>query len=120
MTTERERVSALKISSFLGILTLAGIVAVAGAFPGSRVQGSAVALPRITSVTQITHDGFSKTSLLSDDSHLYISESPAARHVIARVSLHNSDRSVIRSDFSVLQAFDVSAGHTSLLVSPVR
>jgi Tol biopolymer transport system component len=118
MTTARERVSALKISSFLAILTLVGIVA--GAFPGNRVQGSAVALPRVISVTQITHDGFSKTSLLSDDSHLYISESPAARHVIARVSLHNSDRSVIRSAFSDLQALDVSADHTKLLVSPVR
>ncbi len=120
MTTERERVSALKIFSFLAILTLVGIVAVAGAFPGNRVHGSAVALPRVTSVTQVTHDGFSKTSLLSDDSHLYVSESPAARHVIARVSLSNSDRTVIRSAFSDLQALDVSADHTRLLVSPVR
>jgi len=120
MTTERERVSALKISCFLAILTLLGIVAVAAVFPGSRVQGSAVALPRVTSVVQVTHDGFSKTSLLSDDSHLYVSESPAARHVIARVSLNNSDRSVISTTFSDLQALDVSADHTKLLVSPVR
>src|SRR5260370_25395902 len=116
MTTARERVSALKISSFLAILTLVGIVAV----EGSRVLGSAVALPRVTSVVQITHDGFNKTSLLSDDSHLYVSESPAAHHVIARVSLPNSDRSVIRSTFSDLQALDVSADHTKLLVSPGR
>ena len=116
MTTARERTSALKISSFLAILTLVGIVAV----EGSRVLGSAVALPRVTSVVQITHDGFNKTSLLSDDSHLYVSESPAAHHVIARVSLPNSDRSVIRSTFSDLQALDVSADHTKLLVSPGR
>ncbi len=120
MTTDSERVSALKIFSFLAILMLAGIVAVAGAFPGSRVQGSAVALPRVTSVVQVTHDGFSKTSLLSDDSHLYVSESPAARHVIARVSLNNSYRTLVRSVFSDLQALDVSADHTKLLVSPVR
>src|SRR5216683_3119606 len=116
MTTARERVSALKISSFLAILTLVGIVAV----EGSRVLGSAVELPRVTSVVQITHDGFNKTSLLSDDSHLYVSESLAAHHVIARVSLPNSDRSVIRSTFSDLQALDVSADHTKLLVSPGR
>jgi di/tricarboxylate transporter len=97
MTTERERVSALKISSFLAILTLVGIVAVASAFPGNHAQESAVALPRVTSVTQVTHDGFNKTSLLSDDSHLYVSESPAAHHVIARISLHNSNRSVMPS-----------------------
>src|SRR2546428_9459292 len=120
MATERERVSALKISSFLAILTLVGIVGVAGAFPGNRVHGSAVALPRVTSVVQVTHDGFSKTSLLSDDSHLYVSESPSARHIIARVSLPHTDRTVIRSAFSDLQALDVSADHAQLLVSPVR
>ncbi len=120
MTTKRERVSALKISSFLAVLTLVGIVALAAAFPGNHVRGSAVALPRVTSVTQITHDGFSKTSLLSDDSHLYVSESPAAHHVIARVSLNNSDRTLVRSTFSDLEALDVSADHTKLLVSPVR
>src|SRR5207302_3626854 len=102
----------------IGILVL--VIALAAIFPWRHAQGSAVALPRVTSVTQITHDGFSKTSLLSDDSHLYVSESPAARHVIARVSLDNSDRTVIRSAFSDLQALDVSADHTKLLVSPVR
>jgi Tol biopolymer transport system component len=120
MTTEHNRVSAIKSSSFLVILMLVGIVAVAGVFPGNHVQGSAAALPRVTSVVQVTHDGFNKTNLLSDDSHLYVSESPAAHHVIARVSLHNSGRSVIRSAFSDLQALDVSADHTKLLVSPVR
>jgi Tol biopolymer transport system component len=119
MGTEREGVLALKMSSFLAILTLVGIVA-AAAFSRDRAQKSAAALPRVTSITQVTHDGFSKTSLLSDDSHLYITESPAARHVIAKVSLHNSDRTVIRTAFSDLQALDVSADHTKLLVSPVR
>jgi Tol biopolymer transport system component len=119
MATEREGVLALKMSSFLAILTLVGIVA-AAAFSRDRAQKSAAALPRVTSITQVTHDGFSKTSLLSDDSHLYVTESPAARHVIAKVSLHNSDRTVIRTAFSDLQALDVSADHTKLLVSPVR
>jgi Tol biopolymer transport system component len=119
MATEREGVLALKMSSFLAILTLVGIVA-AAAFSRDRAQKSAAALPRVTSITQVTHDGFSKTSLLSDDSHLYVTESPAARHVIAKVSLHNLDRTVIRTAFSDLQALDVSADHTKLLVSPVR
>src|SRR6266571_1409010 len=119
MATEREGILALKMSSFLAILTLVGIVA-AAAFSRDRAQESAAALPRVTSITQVTHDGFSKTSLLSDDSYLYVTESPAARHVIAKVSLHNSDRTVIRTAFSDLQALDVSADHTKLLVSPVR
>src|ERR1039457_2648642 len=120
MTTEHEKVSALKISSLLAILTLVGIVALAGAFPGNRARGSALALPRVTSVAQITHDGVSKTNLLSDDSNLYVTEWPAAHHVIAKVSLRRSDRSLVSSPFSNLQALDLSPDHTKLLVSPIQ
>jgi Tol biopolymer transport system component len=103
-----------------GTNTLVGVIAVAGAFPGSRARGSAVALPRVASVTQVTHDGFSKTNLLSDDSHLYVTEWPAAHHVIAKVSLQGSDRSVIPSPFSNLQALDLSPDRAQLLVSPIQ
>jgi Tol biopolymer transport system component len=120
MTTERERVSALKISWFLAILTLVGIVVVAGAFPENLARGSALALPTVTSVAQITHDGVSKTNLLSDDSNLYVTEWPAAHHVIAKVSLQRSDRSLVSSPFSNLQALDLSPDHTKLLVSPIH
>ena len=37
--------------------------------------------PAVTSVKQITSDGVSKTNLLSDESNLYVTEWPAARHV---------------------------------------
>jgi Tol biopolymer transport system component len=120
MTTEHGNVSALKISSLLALVTLVGIVAVAGAFPGSLARGSSLALPRVTSVEQITHDGVSKTNLLSDDSNLYVTEWPAARHVIAKVSLQRSDRSLVSSPFSNLQALDLSPDHTKLLVSPIQ
>jgi hypothetical protein len=120
MTTEHGKVSALKSSSLLALVTLAGIIAVAGAFSGSFARGSSLALPRVTSVEQITHDGVSKTNLLSDDSNLYVTEWPAARHVIAKVSLQRSDRSLVSSPFSNLQALDLSPDHTKLLVSPIR
>ena len=120
MTTAYGKVSALKISSFLAILTLVGIVAVAGAFSGNRARGSALALPRVTSVTKITHDGVTKTNLLSDDSNLYVTEWPAAHHVIARVSLQRSDRSLVSSPFSNLQALDLSPDHTKLLVAQIQ
>ena len=118
--TARTRGLSSKISWGFAIVILVLVIALAAIFPWRHAQGSAVALPRVTSVTQITHDGFSKTSLLSDDSHLYVSESPAARHVIARVSLDNSDRSLIPTTFPDLQALDVSPDHAQLLVSPVR
>jgi len=56
MTTEHGKVSALKISSLIAFFTLVGIVAIAGGFPGSFARGSSLALPRVTSVEQVTHD----------------------------------------------------------------
>jgi Tol biopolymer transport system component len=120
MTTEHEKAPALKISSFLAILILIGIAAFAGAFFANRARGSALALPKVTSITKVTHDGITKTNLLSDDSNLYVTEWPAARHVIAKVSLQRSDRSLISSPFSNLQALDLSPDHSRLLVSPMQ
>jgi hypothetical protein len=118
MTNGYEKVSALRISSFLVVLTLVGIVAIV--FSGNRARGSALALPKVTSVAQITHDGVSKTNLLADDSNLYVSEWPAAHHMIAKVSLQRSDRSLVSSPFSNLQALDLSPDHTKLLVAPMQ
>ena len=80
---------------------------------------AAVATPTVTSVTQITHDGASKTGLLSNDSDLYITW-PSARHVVAKVSLQTADRSLIRSTFPNVQALDISPDQTRLLVAPVQ
>jgi len=121
MSTPSKRVSAFKIPLLLTLVTLAGIVALVGVFPGSRVRGAAsVAAPRVTSITQITHDGFRKTNLLADDSQLYVTELPAAHRVIAKVSLPGSDRSLVPSPFSNLQALDLSPDHTKLLVAPIK
>jgi Tol biopolymer transport system component len=126
MSTGSGRVLILKGTLLLGVLTLIGMIAVAGVFPGSRAQGAAsVAEPRVTSITQITRDGFRKTNLLGDGSQLYVTELPGAQRVIARVSLSNSDqpksdRSVVASPFSNLQALDLSPDHTKLLVAPIQ
>lgn len=106
---------------FLAIVTLVGMIALAGALPGSRVRGAASeAWPRVTSITQITHDGFRKTNLLADDSQLYVTELPASHRVIAKVTLPSSDRSLVPSPFSSLQALDLSPDHTKLLVAPMQ
>ena len=118
MTNGHKRISAFRISSFLVVVTLVGIVAVV--FSVNRARGSALALPKVTSVAQITHDGVSKTNLLADDSNLYVTEWPAARHVIAKVSLQHCDRSLVTSPFSNLQALDLSPDHTKLLVAPIQ
>ena len=120
MTTAYERVSGFNISWLLAVLTLVGIAASAGAFSGNRARASALALPKVTSVTEVTHDGVSKTNLLADDANLYVTEWPAARHVIAKVSLQRSNRSLVSSPFANLQALDLSPDHTKLLVAPIR
>jgi Tol biopolymer transport system component len=113
-----ESVSAVKIPLFLAMLTLVGMIALTGAFPASRVRGATpVASPRVTAITQITHDGFHKTNLLADDSQLYVTELPDSGRVIAKVALLSSDRSLVRSPFSNLQALDLSPDHTRLLIS---
>jgi len=120
MTIDHEKAPVLEISSFLAILILTGVAAIAVAFSANQARGSALALPKVTSITKITHDGITKTNLLSDDSNLYVTEWPAARHVIAKVSLQRSDRSLISSPFSNLQALDLSPDHSRLLVSPMQ
>jgi len=121
MISTSEKVLTSKIPLSLAIVTVVGVIALAGAFPGSRVRGAAsLASPRVTSITQITHDGFRKTNLLADDSQLYVTEVPASHRVIARVTLPGSDRSLVPSPFSSLQALDLSPDHTKLLVSPIQ
>jgi Tol biopolymer transport system component len=76
--------------------------------------------PTVTSVTQITSDGVSKTNLVSDEANLYVTEWPSARHVVAKVSLQSSRWSVISGAFSNVQALDISPDNAKLLVSPIR
>jgi Tol biopolymer transport system component len=76
--------------------------------------------PAVKSVTQVTRDGVSKTNLLADESNLYVTEWPAARHVVAKVSLADAHRSVISTAFPNVQALDISADGSKLLVSPIQ
>ena len=120
MSTASANTSAFKIPLFLAIGGLVGIVALAGPF-SARVRGAApTAAARVTSITQVTHDGFRKTNLLADDSELFVTELPAANRVIARVSLPDSGRSLVASPFSNLQALDLSADRSRLLVAPIQ
>jgi Tol biopolymer transport system component len=108
--------SAPKVASLVTIVTTVGLVCVLAACSGNRSHPSL--LPRLTSITQVTRDGASKTSLLSDDSHLYVTEWAAGHQVIIRLSLQGSDQTTIPSPFPDLRALDLSSDHTHLLVSP--
>ncbi|MBV9181067.1 MAG: PD40 domain-containing protein [Acidobacteria bacterium] len=74
----------------------------------------------VTSVVQITHDGIAKSSLLSDDSFLYVTEWPQAGQVVAKVSLQNATRTLLSSTVPNIQALDISRDRTQLLVSSLK
>jgi Tol biopolymer transport system component len=101
------------LSSFLAVV------------PGSAAcaehpSETTVATPRVISITQLTHDGVSKTNLLSDDSNLYVTEWPSSGRVLAKYSLPAASRSLIPSTFANVQALDISPDHSALLVAPIR
>jgi Tol biopolymer transport system component len=120
MSTPTEKIVARRIALFLALVAVIGFVVVAGVL-SVRARGAAsVPAAKVTSITQITHDGFRKTHLLASDSQLYVTEVPAAQRVIAKVSLPESNRSLVASPFSNLQALDLSPDHTKLLVAPIQ
>ena len=67
----------MKTRISLSILTIAGLFVLAGTYRGGLARGAASGpRPRVTAITQITHDGYRKTKLLADDSQLYVNEAP--------------------------------------------
>jgi Tol biopolymer transport system component len=73
----------------------------------------------VMAVTQITHDGLSKTSLLSHGSELYVTEAEPGRHVVAKLSPGSPKRVVVSGPFTSFQALDLSADGKKLLISPL-
>lgn len=94
--------------------------AVGGAFCAEHPGEAPVTAPTVISVVQLTHDGVGKTGLLSDDANLYVTEWPAAGHIVAKFSLQGVERSLIPSAFSNLKALDISPDRSSLLVAPLQ
>ena len=88
--------SDLKIRLFLAAVTIVGMIVLAGTYRGVRGAASGPA-PRVTAITQVTHDGYRKTNLLADDAQLFVNESLSSERVIAKVALPGSGRSVVAS-----------------------
>lgn len=95
-------------------------VLLGAAFCAEHPGNPSVAAPTVTAVTQVTHDGVSKTGLLSDESNLYVSEWPSSQHVLAKFSLDGGNRSLVPATFSNIQALDISPDRSRLLIAPIQ
>ncbi len=71
--------------------------------------------PRVSAVKQFTHDGAIKTDLLSDDSHLYVTESQQ----IVKFAVESGKRTSVATGFPKVHALDVSADGSRLLIRPI-
>jgi Tol biopolymer transport system component len=85
-----------RVHVILSLAMLVVIVVVAGTYPGSKASGAAAtAIPKVTAMAQVTHDGLRKTGLIADDEHLYVTEWPGASRVIAKIAVPGGQRTVI-------------------------
>lgn len=118
MWNEHEDQSNLKIRLVLAVFTIFATTVLAGTYHDSMVRGAASGpAPRVTAITQVTHDGYRKENLLADDSQLFVTELPESNRVIAKVQLPRSNRTVLPSPFASLQALDLSPDRSKLLIS---
>jgi Tol biopolymer transport system component len=107
----------MKVRISVSLLSVVALFAISATLRSDLLIAANAPAPRVTAITQITHDGYGKANLLSDDSHLFVTELPASRRVIARLTLPSAERLVLVSPFSSLQALDLSPDHSKLLVS---
>jgi Tol biopolymer transport system component len=73
--------------------------------------------PKLASRTQITGDGLPKTTVLSDGSYLYLSETLQGRHVISKVSMNGSPSSRTGLLFTEGVGYAIAPDRSSLLLS---
>jgi len=107
----------MKTRIWLSILTITGLFILAGTLRNDLQGAASGPVPRVTAIKQVTHDGYRKTNLLSDDSSLFVTEIPGTNRMIAKLDLAGSGRMVLPTPFSSLQALDLSPDHSQLLIS---
>jgi Tol biopolymer transport system component len=72
--------------------------------------------PRVLRTTQLTHDGVSKGSLVTDGARLYVGELGAAERIM-QVSVNGGETSLVPTPFTNTLLFNISPDHTQLLVA---
>jgi eukaryotic-like serine/threonine-protein kinase len=75
-----------------------------------------VSPPRVTGVTQITHDGFKMGNMLTDGARVYVTQFRPEGVVLAQVSTSGGQTSAIPTPVKSMIIDDISADHSQLLV----
>ena len=72
--------------------------------------------PRVLATTQISHDGMTKSGLLTDGSRVYMIETNGPSRFLAQVSVAGGETSRIPTPFASLSIEDISPDRSQLLV----
>ena len=75
-----------------------------------------VSLPRATGTTQITHDGYAMSTMLTDGSRIYVTQLRPEGTVLAQVSVTGGESSAIPTPVPNMVILDISPDHSQLLV----
>ena len=73
--------------------------------------------PKVTGITQITHDGFPMFGMLTDGTRIYVTQVRPNGLVLAQVSTTGGESSAIPAPFKSMAMWDISPDHSQLLVS---
>jgi Tol biopolymer transport system component/predicted Ser/Thr protein kinase len=73
-------------------------------------------LPKVTGITQITHDGYGMGNMLTDGARIYVTQFRPEGLVLAQVSATGGETSAIPAAVENMRTDDISADHSQLLV----
>jgi eukaryotic-like serine/threonine-protein kinase len=76
-----------------------------------------VSPPHVTSITQITHDGFAMGNMVTDGPRIYFSQFRPEGTTLAQVAATGGETSLISSPVKEPMVQDISPDHSSLLVA---
>ncbi len=99
-------------SHWLWPAALAGMLAVA-ALVWYLLPAS---VPKVTRITQITHDGFSMGNMLTDGARVYVTQFRPEGVVLAQVSASGGETSVIPTPVKNMIIYDISSDRSQILV----
>ena len=95
------------------VALLVALIAVAATYAWLRYPLSP---PKVLAITQLTHDGIPKVSVMTDGARLYLTETSGGSQPLMQASITGGPTTPIPVPFTNVGLSDVSADHTQLLL----